>query len=191
MRNLVLVAWRFVWIHNSSQFQNCHFIIQWAWTLHGVRDDSPTQCIDLPSVCSPLTERSLWHQKQNRTEAGNINRPNVYFVWCPVRNDVESQYTLPYISRDFPQSSETLNILETINKQEVLGRTNPLLSIDTTEVRWCVVSTLRSDPEIWARQFWISGTREIIIIFLLFLVGWDWVHSILRPLLAYCTSPWW
>jgi hypothetical protein len=26
---------------------------------------------------------------------------------------------------------------------------------------------------------------------LLSLVGWDWVHLVLRPLLAYCTSPWW
>jgi hypothetical protein len=26
---------------------------------------------------------------------------------------------------------------------------------------------------------------------LLFLVGWDWVHLVLRPLLAYCTSPGW
>jgi hypothetical protein len=27
--------------------------------------------------------------------------------------------------------------------------------------------------------------------FLLLLVGWDWVHLVLRPLLAYCTSPRW
>jgi hypothetical protein len=26
-------------------------------------------------------------------------------------------------------------------------------------------------------------------VFLLFLVGWGWVHLVLRPLLAYCTSP--
>jgi hypothetical protein len=31
----------------------------------------------------------------------------------------------------------------------------------------------------------------IFIYFLLLLVGWDWVHLVLRPLLAYCTSPRW
>jgi hypothetical protein len=31
-----------------------------------------------------------------------------------------------------------------------------------------------------------------LLLFLLSLVKWDWVHSVLRPLLAYCTSPiWW
>jgi hypothetical protein len=30
-----------------------------------------------------------------------------------------------------------------------------------------------------------------LVFFLLFLVGWDWVHLVLRPLLAYCTSPRW
>jgi hypothetical protein len=29
------------------------------------------------------------------------------------------------------------------------------------------------------------------VFFFLFLVGWDWVHLALRPLLAYCTSPRW
>jgi hypothetical protein len=33
------------------------------------------------------------------------------------------------------------------------------------------------------------GICRIIIYFLLFLVGWDWVHLVLRPLLAYSTSP--
>jgi hypothetical protein len=27
------------------------------------------------------------------------------------------------------------------------------------------------------------------LLLLLFLMGWDWVHLVLRPLLAYCTSP--
>jgi hypothetical protein len=38
------------------------------------------------------------------------------------------------------------------------------------------------------------NTQLIIIIILLFLVVWDWVHLVLRPLLACCTSPydrWW
>jgi hypothetical protein len=30
-----------------------------------------------------------------------------------------------------------------------------------------------------------------LIFFLLFLVRWDWVRLLLRPLLAYCTSPRW
>jgi hypothetical protein len=35
----------------------------------------------------------------------------------------------------------------------------------------------------------LSRSVIIIISFLLFLVGWVWVHSVRRPLLAYCTSP--
>jgi hypothetical protein len=31
----------------------------------------------------------------------------------------------------------------------------------------------------------------LLLLLLLFLVGWDWVHLVLRPLLAYCTSPRW
>jgi hypothetical protein len=30
-----------------------------------------------------------------------------------------------------------------------------------------------------------------ILLLVLLLVGWDWVHLVLRPLLAYCTSPRW
>jgi hypothetical protein len=33
--------------------------------------------------------------------------------------------------------------------------------------------------------------RLAFLLFLSFLVGWDWVHLVLRPLLAYCTSPRW
>jgi hypothetical protein len=37
----------------------------------------------------------------------------------------------------------------------------------------------------------IPSTLLFFIYFLLLLVGWDWVHLVLRPLLAYCTSPRW
>jgi hypothetical protein len=43
----------------------------------------------------------------------------------------------------------------------------------------------------------ISGASSYVAVlkipvsyFLLLLVGWDWVHLVLRPLLVYCTSPW-
>jgi hypothetical protein len=37
----------------------------------------------------------------------------------------------------------------------------------------------------------ITPLRVPYFFLLLFLVGWDWVHLVLRPLLAYCTSPRW
>jgi hypothetical protein len=38
---------------------------------------------------------------------------------------------------------------------------------------------------------WIRWQPYFLFCFLLFLVGWGWVHLVLRLLLAYCTSPNW
>jgi hypothetical protein len=44
----------------------------------------------------------------------------------------------------------------------------------------------------WYDRMSIKSVSVIkMLFFLLFLVGWDWVHLVLRPLLAYCTSPRW
>jgi hypothetical protein len=36
-----------------------------------------------------------------------------------------------------------------------------------------------------------NKAEKFKLFFLLLLVGWDWVHLVLRPILAYCTSPRW
>jgi hypothetical protein len=38
---------------------------------------------------------------------------------------------------------------------------------------------------------YLPFSNTIQYFLLLFLVGWDWVHLVLRPLLAYCTSARW
>jgi hypothetical protein len=45
----------------------------------------------------------------------------------------------------------------------------------------------------WCPEIGISSIdlAHLRIIFSLFLMGWDWVHLVLRPLLAYRTSPGW
>jgi hypothetical protein len=53
------------------------------------------------------------------------------------------------------------------------------------------VFSVGSLPISYKRAESEDGTEYRTIFFLLFLVGWDWVHLVLRPLLAYCTSPRW
>jgi hypothetical protein len=46
-------------------------------------------------------------------------------------------------------------------------------------------------PLIFSGNVLLKDDIVWILWFFLFLVGWDWVHLVLRPLLAYCTSPRW
>jgi hypothetical protein len=51
--------------------------------------------------------------------------------------------------------------------------------------------TINSYLQAIQRYRWFTQFTVHRFLILLFLVGWDWVHLVLRPLLAYCTSHRW
>jgi hypothetical protein len=88
-------------------------------------------------------------------------------------------------------------LLSTVQWQRVHGTHSDLEAV-TARIYSCwkygatnVAPTQRDRPLLRWRGGPILKHVHVqkIFYFLLFLVGWDWVHLVLRPLLAYCTSP--
>jgi hypothetical protein len=84
-----------------------------------------------------------------------------------------------------------------------VGRDNFITSLKTQGITW-----YKTKRFLWCGFNWTDWKLSQIAVFLLihkaikafellfsllllFLVGWDWVHLVLRPLLAYHTSPRW
>jgi hypothetical protein len=174
-------VYHIVW-SKTAPFHNCRWREAFKMTTSG------------PEFRSAISHITDWLPRSPDSITQNVLEQLKWFCWprevvsvfsnirhrAPsTTNAVQSMPSIPISLRSVLILSSHLRQSHTSFQAQILYIFSPaLLNVPSIIRHGMILILLCKEHKSWGFFF-----------LLLFLVGWDWVHLVLRPLLAYCTSP--